>query len=111
MKSAELTGQWESKLRKIEKGEYKVEEFKKELFEMVNQLVHEVKQQPVEKMPTICPKCSKGTIIRGNSAWGCSDWGNGCKFKLAFKFKNIILSSRDMESLIETGKILKIVTE
>ncbi len=104
LKSAELTGQWESKLRKIEKGEYKVEEFKKELFEMVNLLVHEVKQQPIEKMPTICPKCSKGTIIRGHAAWGCSDWSNGCKFKLPFKYKNIILSSRDMESLIETGK-------
>ncbi len=104
LKSAELTGQWESKLRKIERGEYKVEEFKKELFEMVNLLVHEVKQQPIEKMPTICPKCNKGTVIRGNSAWGCSDWSNGCKFKLPFKYKNIILSSRDMESLIEEGK-------
>lgn len=104
LKSAELTGQWERKLRDIEKGEYDVKEFKKELFEMVNLLVHEVKHQPVEKMPTICPKCSKGNIIRGKSAWGCSDWNNGCKFTLSFKFKNIQLSSRDMESLILENK-------
>ena len=104
LKSAELTGQWERKLRDIEKGEYDVKEFKQELFEMVNLLVHEVKHQPVEKMPTICPKCSKGTVLRGKTAWGCSDWKNGCKFKLPFLFKNIQLSSRDMESLIQDKK-------
>jgi DNA topoisomerase-3 len=104
LKSAELTGQWERKLRDIEKGEYDVKEFKKELFEMVNLLVHEVKHQPVEKMPTICPKCNKGTILRGKAAWGCSDWSNGCKFTLPFMFKNIQLSSRDMESLISEKK-------
>ncbi len=104
LKSAELTGQWERKLRDIEKGEYDVKEFKKELFEMVNLLVHEVKHQPVEKMPTICPKCNKGTILRGKAAWGCSDWSNGCKFTLPFMFKNIQLSSRDMENLISEKK-------
>ncbi len=104
LKSAELTGQWERKLRDIEKGEYKVQDFKKELFEMVNLLVHEVKHQPIEKMPTICPKCSKGNIIRGKTAWGCSDWSNGCKFTLPFKFKNIQLSTQDMESLIADKK-------
>ena len=104
LKSAELTGQWERKLRDIEKGEYDVKEFKQELFEMVNTLVHEVKHQPVDKMPTICPKCSKGTILRGKTAWGCSDWKNGCKFTLSFMYKNIQLSSRDMESLIQDKK-------
>lgn len=101
LKSAELTGQWERKLREIEKGAYKVEDFKRELFEMVNLLVHEVKHQPIEKMPIICPKCSKGHMLRGKTAWGCSDWSNGCKFTLPFQFKNIQLSSRDMESLIQ----------
>ena len=35
MKSAELTGQWEAKLRKIEKKEYADADFIKELKEMV----------------------------------------------------------------------------
>lgn len=104
LKSAELTGQWERKLREIEKGAYKVDAFKQELFEMVNLLVHEVKHQPIEKMPTICPKCNKGHMLRGKTAWGCSDWKNGCKFTLPFHFKNIQLSSRDMESLIQDKK-------
>lgn len=42
LKSAELTGDWEKKLRMIEKGEYKLEVFKQELFVMVRQLTDEV---------------------------------------------------------------------
>ena len=36
LKSAELTGEWEQKLRKIEKGEYEAQNFKDELIEMVS---------------------------------------------------------------------------
>jgi DNA topoisomerase III len=42
LKSAELTGDWEKKLRLIEKGEYQPEQFKKELIEMVVNLTNEV---------------------------------------------------------------------
>lgn len=42
LKSPELTGQWEYKLRQIEKGLYDVSTFKKELVEMVVNLTNEV---------------------------------------------------------------------
>jgi len=42
LKSAELTGQWEKKLRLIERGEYDVVNFRKELVEMVVNLTNEV---------------------------------------------------------------------
>lgn len=42
LKSAELTGEWEQKLRKIEKGEYEAQKFKEELIEMVTQLTKKV---------------------------------------------------------------------
>ncbi|MGV3630574.1 MAG: DNA topoisomerase 3 [Bacteroidota bacterium] len=42
LKSAELTGDWERKLRMIEKGDYSIEVFKKELIEMVVGLCNEV---------------------------------------------------------------------
>jgi DNA topoisomerase-3 len=32
-----------------------------------------------------CPKCKKGTIIKGNSAYGCSNYKNGCDFKHLFE--------------------------
>lgn len=104
LKSAELTGIWEKKLRDIEKGSYDVELFKKELFDMVNLLVHQVKHQAPKPIKTECPKCKKGYIITGKSAWGCSDWKNGCKFTLPYEYKGIKLSDRDMKSLLENGE-------
>ena len=32
-----------------------------------------------------CPLCGKGTIIKGKTAYGCSNWRNGCTFRLPFK--------------------------
>ncbi|MDO9137024.1 MAG: hypothetical protein Q7U21_04320, partial [Lutibacter sp.] len=31
-----------------------------------------------------CPKCQKGTILKGNTAYGCSDYKNGCDFRFSF---------------------------
>lgn len=43
LKSAELTGNWERKLRLIEKGDYSMDTFKQELIQMVVELTQEVK--------------------------------------------------------------------
>ncbi len=43
LKSAELTGTWERKLRLMEKGEYPADTFKQELIQMVVDLTKEVK--------------------------------------------------------------------
>ena len=32
----------------------------------------------------VCPLCGKGTIIKGKTAYGCSEWKNGCTFRQAF---------------------------
>jgi len=32
-----------------------------------------------------CPKCQKGNIIKGNTAYGCSDYKSGCDFKVSFE--------------------------
>ena len=34
-----------------------------------------------------CPKCKKGNILKGNTAYGCSDYKTGCDF--VFTFENI----------------------
>ena len=34
-----------------------------------------------------CPKCKKGNILKGKTAYGCSDYKNGCNF--VFKFDEI----------------------
>ncbi len=178
LKSAELTGQWEKKLRQIERGEYSATVFIEELKKMVCSIVSEVlsdnvsvkvayvdnnvepakkgrsasasaekgdgkrkastskakskekksadaKKEPnvagqtpesltpnaanpgqdnpagnvqagnvqaggkvykytVETLPKVCPSCGVGKIIRGRTAYGCSNYANGCVFRISF---------------------------
>lgn len=104
LKSPELTGVWERKLREIEKGTYEPVQFMSELKVMVSELVNSVKKSsvsrkiahvPVEVVKTvktkragsskkICPKCKVGKIIKGRSAFGCSDFKT-CDYRAPFK--------------------------
>ena len=132
LKSAELTGLWEKKLRQIEQKTYSAAQFLEEMKQMVAEIVQTVKTdysnrhitiqeaveekkekktakstpsadkpkkraprkaaekpQPVATAPdnlvgTPCPLCGKGTIIKGNTAYGCSEWRNGCTFRKNF---------------------------
>lgn len=126
LKSAELTGIWEKKLREIERKSYDAATFLDELKQMVTEIVHSVlsdssnrrvttteettgkttpTKQPKKKAaaprppkaitkPTTpavdewvgkpCPLCGKGTIIKGKTAYGCSEWKNGCTYRKPF---------------------------
>ena len=81
LKSAELTGRWEKKLREIERGEYTAQQFLDELKTMTADVVREVK---ANKAGMLCPVCRKGTIIRGNTRYGCSRWREGCNYAEPF---------------------------
>jgi len=96
LKSAELTGLWEKKLRQVERGEYAAKDFLEELKAMVTSIVFNVKsdnrrvgEKPVEVrnntdslIGTICPLCGKGTLLKGNTAYGCSEWKSGCTYRV-----------------------------
>lgn len=81
LKSAELTGLWEKKLREIERGEYQAQDFLKELKEMTSGVVKDVK---TNKAGMLCPVCRQGLIIRGNTRYGCSRWREGCTYAEPF---------------------------
>ena len=81
LKSAELTGRWEQKLRVIERGDYTAKLFLDELKQMTSEVVHEVK---ADKSGMRCPVCGRGTIIRGKTRYGCSRWREGCTYAEAF---------------------------
>jgi DNA topoisomerase III len=151
LKSAELTGIWEKKLREIEKKTYDARQFLEELKQMVSEIVMSVlsdntnrritiqeavaqteekaKKEPKKrerkasapkekkakaesKVPASspspasipsapasapatgnadtfvgqpCPVCGKGTIIKGKTAYGCSEWRNGCTYRKNFE--------------------------
>ena len=103
LKSAELTGLWEKKLRQVERGEYAAKDFLDELKTMVKTIVFNVKSdnrrvgdanfakvQTPEKpvlsqdnlIGTVCPLCGKGTLLKGSTAYGCSEWKNGCSYRV-----------------------------
>jgi DNA topoisomerase-3 len=115
LKSAKLTGLWENKLRRIERGDYSAAEFLTELKTMVSQIVYNVLndnsgfqinvEQPAAKTAKPkkeakpraprkkkvtdlakikCPKCGKGHIIKGRTAYGCSNYAKGCDMLLPF---------------------------
>jgi DNA topoisomerase-3 len=129
LKSAELTGQWEYKLRLIEKGEYDVKQFKEELTQMVVNLTNEVihaqgkqvafveekpkaaqTREPKPKVENVhptalkCPKCKQGMIIEGKKAYGCANYQSGCNFVLPFIMMGKKLTPKQIVDLIEKGK-------
>jgi len=125
LKSPELTGKWEKKLRQIEKGDYEPLTFMNELKVMVTELINSVKQSrvarkiahvppPEEKKKVkaaapsdlVCPKCKTGKILTGNSAHGCSNFKE-CKFIVPFKFHDKKLTPKQLEALIKKGKTPK----
>lgn len=120
LKSAELTGQWEHKLRLIEKGEYDVQQFREELKEMVVGLTNDVlsdkgkkivlpgekkKSTPIDLPP--CPKCKEGQILKGKKAYGCSTYEDGCDFVLPFAILGKKLTEKQATDLLKKGKTTK----
>ena len=77
LKSAELTGLWEKKLREIERGTFTAQQFLDELKQMTSEVILQVKS---DKSGMRCPVCGKGSIIRGRTRYGCSRWREGCNF-------------------------------
>ena len=81
LKSAELTGLWEKKLREIERGDFAAQQFLDELKQMTTEVVREVKS---DKSGMRCPVCGRGTIIRGRTRYGCTRWREGCTYAEQF---------------------------
>lgn len=130
LKSAELTGEWEKKLRMIERGGVTIEQFKQELTQMVSGLVHEVKYRSQRgvvidssvPLPEVkqaqerikldiealdCPKCGAYKLVKGNTAYGCMNF-KVCGFKVVFEFSGKKLTDKQIADLIikkQTGTI------
>lgn len=127
LKSAKLTGIWENKLRKIERKEYEAAQFINELKELIGQIVIDVlsdnsgykittetspatadKTAPKKKKTSIkdiaqipCPICHKGHIIKGKTAYGCSNYSAGCTFRLPFAEASDSLTPARLYKLIQ----------
>ena len=143
LKSAELTGLWEKKLRQIERGTYEARTFFEELKLMVHQVVINVlsdqtgrtitieqaapEKPQAEKEPKgkktrkprakkektagqpesttvpvkpVCPICKKGSILRGKTAYGCSEYKDGCTFRMDYATYGEGLSDEELVKVI-----------
>lgn len=134
LKSAELTGTWEKQLKDIEKGTFKASTFINNMKHMVDELVYEVRsetrranishtatiQQKAEKSKVkkainnngitaeVCPKCKNGKLIKGKTAYGCSDYKAGCKFILPFKAYEKTISENQFIRLLQKGSTVNL---
>ena len=135
--SAELTGQWEKKLRDIEAGDYDAKQFIGNMKSMISQLVGEVQKaapkarisankyvkptaKPTSKRTTkskpktvstneaTCPKCRKGRILKGKAAYGCSEYKGGCSFRLPFKFMDKKIPETQIKRLLSKGATIQL---
>ena len=132
LKSCELTGIWEKRLRDIEHKKDDAADFINGLEQQVTEIVNDVLRDNTNRRVTIltdedlkkkkkttkkktttakadnkkadapqptppdstsaddsiigttCPVCGKGTIIKGKTAYGCSNWRNGCTYRVDF---------------------------
>jgi DNA topoisomerase III len=55
-----------------------------------------------------CPKCKKGTMLKGKTAFGCSEYKAGCTFKVLFEQYGKVLNDKQISTLIQKGKTPKI---
>lgn len=119
LKSCELTGIWEKRLRDIEHKKDNAADFINGLKQQVTEIVNDVLRDNTNRRVTVltdedlkkkkkttkkktttakadnkktddsiigttCPVCGKGTIIKGKTAYGCSNWRNGCTYRVDF---------------------------
>lgn len=42
-----------------------------------------------------CPKCKKGLVIKGKTAYGCSDWKAGCDYKVDYNKVKELLEGKE----------------
>ena len=107
LKSPELTGQWEAKLRDIEAGRLAPERFMEAIAKYTTQITRAAVAEKVDKKDWgDCPLCGQ-KIIQGNRGYGCSAWKNGCKFILWPEFKGSPLDGEDIRQLLKRGVVLR----
>lgn len=131
LKSVELTGLWEKKLRQIEGGQYRTADFMTELKTMVADVVACVRNdgsgarvesvavpthsrpkakvaaapetKPAAPPKLVCPRCGR-ELVAGKSAWGCLGFREGCNFRIPFEFMGKKLTAGQVKQLLAKGE-------
>jgi len=101
LKSPEMTGEWEEKLKQIERSEAQASDFMDGIFSYTRTLI---KNSTITQLDTDragnCPLCGKN-VIKGKIAYGCSGWKEGCTFVLKTKYKGLNLTPNQVQVLLQ----------
>jgi DNA topoisomerase-3 len=101
LKSPEMTGEWEERLKQIERGETESDDFMGGIFDYVRKLIDRTTSARLDTNRWGgCPLCGE-EVIKGKNACGCSGWKNGCPFVLPKEYKGLILSPNQMQVLLQ----------
>ena len=101
LKSPEMTGEWEEKLKKIERSQLAPDTFMAGISGYIRTLIEGSSARRLDPARWgSCPVCGK-EIIKGKRAYGCSGWGEGCPFVLEAEYKGITLSPRQIQALLQ----------
>ncbi|MEE9368203.1 MAG: DNA topoisomerase 3 [Pontiella sp.] len=101
LKSPEMTGEWEEKLKQIERGKAQASDFMDGIFDYTRKLIE---SSTSTKLDTdrfgSCPTCGK-EVIKGKTAYGCSGWKTGCTFVLKAAYKGLKLTPNQVQVLLQ----------
>ncbi len=121
LKSPILTVEWETKLQKMEQGEYSPTEFMKEITEYISELFKNTEVIP-ENCKNLFPKAEKkslgkcpicrGNVYAGKFGYNCENnigEQKNCKFFIRyednfFKWRKVKLTDKIVTELMENGK-------
>ncbi len=106
LKSPDLTGDWEAKLREIERGQVDPDAFMAEIVRYTGEVIRSGDPAPADdSILGPCPRCGKA-VIEGKRGFGCSAWRAGCPFTLWREYKGQTLSLGQIRELLQRRVLL-----
>ena len=106
LKSPELTGEWEAKLRDVERGRLDPRRFMAEIVAYTGEVIRCGDATSIDGGRLgDCPRCGR-PVIAGKRGFGCSGWREGCPFVLWREYKGHALEDNQIRQLLQRRVLL-----
>lgn len=106
LRSAELTGDWEAKLKEIELGKGDPEEFMQGIRDHAREMVNAATDTEKSGGFGKCPLC-EAAVVEGKRGFGCSRWKEGCTFVLWKENQGSQIDGALARELLDLGHSLR----
>jgi DNA topoisomerase-3 len=107
LKSPELTGEWEAKLKEVERGQLDPRRFMAEIVQYTGDVIRSGDAAAVDPARLgDCPRCGR-PVIQGQRGFGCSGWRDGCPFVLWREYRGQSLGDDAIRELLQRRVLLR----